>query len=652
VILHALTLDGVGPYADRQTLEFAHDERRPVTLVGGLNGTGKTTLIRSLFQILYGARALSELGRHRSYGAFLADSVNNERQEASLELALTVPGLANDARITVRRRWKANARSSSEQLDVFVGNAYDGELSESWDETIEQIAPLGVARLFFFDGEKIEALADLESAADSLRTAVGSLLGLDLVAQLQTDLVAVQRRVLRESPGAFSAELEKKQTTLDAALELAAGTGERVAALEAELATLEEEYERVRGAVRAVGGDLVAERAELEARAGEFADEEELAWVQLRELAGDALAPLALVPDLLGEVLATAEQSRESKVARDLDIVIAKRDSWLLDELEKLGGEGFESLESILADERKARRETEAAPAFHPNSSPEEIHAVRDERLTAWRFEVMQALDGLGEAVRHSDELDRRISKIPHDESVTMIIEQAQQTAARLEELHERVEGERKLLAANEAAAEAARGRRDAELARLADAEDSHERHQRVTRHAERARDTLGLLRTRIAQRHVGRISDFTMQCLELLLRKDRLIEGVAIDPETFAVSLFGDHGKIRPGSLSAGERQLTALSLLWALARAAGLPLPVVIDTPLGRLDAGHREHVVQRYLPAASHQVLVLSTDTEIDAELHAHLRPSIGAQRRLDNDAEGRTKIVDGYFELISA
>ncbi len=652
MILHALTLDGVGPYADRQTLEFAHDERRPVTLVGGLNGAGKTTLVRSLFQILYGARALSELGGYRSYGAFLVDSVNNERQEASLELVLTVPGLADDARITVRRRWKANARSNGEQLDVFVGDAYDGELSESWDETIEQIAPLGVARLFFFDGEKIEALADLESAADSLRTAVGSLLGLDLVAQLQTDLVAVQRRVLREARVDSSDELEKKQTALDAALELAASTGERVETLEAELETLEEEYERVRGAMRAVGGDLVAERTELEARAGEFADEEGLAWVQLRKLAGDALAPLALVPDLLGDVLATAEQSHESKVARDLDTVIAKRDIWLLDELARLGGGGFEQLESILADERKARRGAEAAPAFHPSSSPEEIQAVREERLTSWRFEVMQALDGLGEAVRRSDELDRRISKIPHDESVALLIEQAEQTAAQLDELRERVEGERKLLAANETAAEAARGRRDAELARLADAEDSRERAERVTRHAERARDTLGLLRTRIAERHVGRISDYTMQCLELLLRKDRLIQGVAIDPETFAVSLYGGRGEIRPASLSAGERQLTALSLLWALARAAGLPLPVVIDTPLGRLDAGHREHVVQRYLPAASHQVVVLSTDTEIDGELHALLRPSIGAQRRLDNDARGRTRILDGYLDLISA
>src|SRR3954454_17305885 len=106
MILHALTVDGVGPYAERQTLEFAHNARRPVTLIGGLNGSGKTTLIRSLFHVLYGARSLSALGQRRSYGAFLADSVNHDRDAAALELTLTIPGLCDDAAVTLRRQWR------------------------------------------------------------------------------------------------------------------------------------------------------------------------------------------------------------------------------------------------------------------------------------------------------------------------------------------------------------------------------------------------------------------------------------------------------------------------------------------------------------------------------------------------------------------
>jgi DNA sulfur modification protein DndD len=653
VILHSLTLDGVGPYADRQCLEFANDERKPVTLIGGLNGSGKTTLIRALFQVLYGARSLPELGSYRSYGAFLEDAVNKEREEASLELALRIPGFAEDALITVRRRWPATARSAGgEQLDVFVGDAYDEQLSESWDETIEQIAPLGVARLFFFDGERIEAVADLDSAAESLRTAVGSLLGLDLVSQLQADLVAVQRRALRVADSPSSATLEERQAELTAASELLSQAQRGLEGLRAELEEAEAEHEKLRTASRAAGGELVAERTSLEEQAEESGEREEGARARLRELAADPLAPLALIPGLLDETLKTAEQSEHSRVGRDLLKVLSGRDKWVLEEAKRLGIEDATAFKKALAEDRGARKGKGAAPAFHPVSSADAVRAAREEHLTDWRVEAIQAIDALDEVQRQTDDLDRQASKIPHDDSVKILLDAVEQSERRLRELRERLEGEEKLLSAAEQKVEATRSRRDAELARLAEIEDGRERHERINRHAERARETLALLDARIAERHVGRIADYAMQCLEQLLRKDRLIEGVEIDPRTFAVTLTGAHGTLQPGALSAGERQLTALSLFWALARAAGLPLPVVIDTPLGRLDAGHRRHVVERYLPAASHQVVVLSTDTEIDSDLHALLRPSLGAERRLDNDADGRTTINDGYLEVVAA
>lgn len=650
MILRSLTLDGVGPYADLQKLEFAVGERRPVTLVGGLNGAGKTTLIRSLFQALYGARALGELGSQRSYGAFLADAINHERTGAMLELNLVIPGLRDNNPITVRRSWGEKARS--DQLDVIVGEAYDEELSESWDETIEQIAPLGVARLFFFDGERIEALADLDSAAESLRTAVGSLLGLDLVSQLQTDLGAVQRRVLRAGNTVSTEKLEQRQAELDAAETILADARGETQALESELEAAEGEHRQAEAAARAVGGDLVAERGELEAKAEEAAEGEGVAWQRLRDLASDPFAPLGLVPSLLEGLAETAERDRQRKLGADLLDVLAERDAWLLAEIERLGLAEAEPLREKLAGDRRSRQEQGQGPPFAPLSSPEWLRSVCADRLTDWRVEVMRAIDSLDETLGQTDELDRRISKIPHDESVGELLAAMEESRRRVEELRERIQGALQHLAVAERKVEAARDRRDAEIVRLADAEDSGERQQRVTQHAERAKATLGRLSTRIAEQHVGRISAYTLQSLEQLLRKDRLIEGVEIDPESFEVTLFGAHGKLHPSALSAGERQLTALSLLWALARAAGRPLPVVIDTPLGRLDANHRQHVVKRYLPAASHQVVVLSTDTEIDGDLHGLLRPSIGAEQCLVTDAEGRTEIDDGYFELAAA
>src|SRR5262249_53914151 len=70
---------------------------------------------------------------------------------------------------------------------------------------------------------------------------------------------------------------------------------------------------------------------------------------------------------------------------------------------------------------------------------------------------------------------------------------------------------------------------------------------------------------------------------------------------------------------------QIFAIAMLWGLARASARPLPTVIDTLMARLNAAHRRHLVERYFPNASHQVIILSTDTEVDRHYYQLLQPA---------------------------
>jgi DNA sulfur modification protein DndD len=99
---------------------------------------------------------------------------------------------------------------------------------------------------------------------------------------------------------------------------------------------------------------------------------------------------------------------------------------------------------------------------------------------------------------------------------------------------------------------------------------------------------------------------------------------------------------------LSAGERQLLAVAILWGLGRAAGRPLPAVIDTPLGRLDSEHRTKLIEGYFPFASHQVILLSTDEEIAGAYYEKLRPWIAHEYRLQYCEERDVTTIEiGYF-----
>lgn len=150
-------------------------------------------------------------------------------------------------------------------------------------------------------------------------------------------------------------------------------------------------------------------------------------------------------------------------------------------------------------------------------------------------------------------------------------------------------------------------------------------------------------------KQHARKLEELILEGYQQLLRKRSLVARISIDPSTCGLTLLdAEEHVLPPERLSAGERQLLAVAMLWGLARASGRPLPVIIDTPLGRLDAGHRTHLVERYFPKASHQVILLSTDEEIHGQYFGMLRPAVGhCYRLVYDDAVGGTVIEKGYF-----
>ena len=87
---------------------------------------------------------------------------------------------------------------------------------------------------------------------------------------------------------------------------------------------------------------------------------------------------------------------------------------------------------------------------------------------------------------------------------------------------------------------------------------------------------------------------------------------------------------------------------MLDAPARTSGRRLPVVIDTPLGRLDSQHRSNLVTSYFPRASHQVILLSTDVEVDQSFYRELSPHVSHAFEIRYDsAEQASHLLEGYF-----
>lgn len=656
MLLKSISLHNFGAYRGHHEINLEPGSTaEPIVLFGGLNGAGKTTLLDALQLVLYGKRAQCAGRGNLSYVEYLRRSVNRSvapREGAAIEISFEAPFDGAQSQFRVLRTWEASKRDVNENLAVYCDGSYSRLLTERWDEIIEEIMPLEIASLFFFDGEKIEALADPDRAGLVIGTAIDSLLGLGLLQRLQTDLIALERRKRNIS---VNSEAREKLLALDQEVLLAesqqASAVQEQALRRSELDRAESALAQAREQFRQHGGEIFSKRADLERRRDELSAEDQETRQELIELAGSSL-PLRLVSELLDSVAAQSLKERQAKSAEALSEHVSDRDQRLL---KAIGS----TLSPHQTDLIRAFMETERAAQVAQTAIPRYLHLSNEAeaRLAfVWPHEIDRTASAaddllqLRSAVQSElEEIERMLAAAPESASigqlngaVEMASQQLGEASARYESASEQLDNARKVLEAAETKRERLERSVNLEL-------EGEEEAQRMIEHCNRTRSTIKRFRNALIEKHLSQIEIAVLQSLQSLLRKQRLVDDLRLDPQTFSLTLYDDESNvISPDRMSAGERQLLAVALLWGLARVSGRKLPMVIDTPLGRLDGTHRKLLAERYFPHASHQVLLLSTDEEIDDGLLELIRPAVAHSYELRyDDSNQSTTVCSGYF-----
>lgn len=654
MILDQLTVHDFGVYGGRQQVVLTPERDRPVILFGGLNGGGKTTLLDAFQLCLYGSAARLSNRNGHAYEDYLRRSIHKSapRTAASVELGFRHRTNGAEQSFTLVRSWAATKSGVREQFEVARDGQFDRLATEHWATQVEDFIPARIAHLFLFDGEKVEGYADLEAAPALVATAIQNLLGLDIVERLAMDLTSIERRhrTASKTP-AEQIQLEDLQTeirSVDAArvflAQSRAAAGNALDRARRENAEVEERYRRE-------GGTLYEQRASKEAELAARLRQLELSRRALQEVAG-GIAPLLLVSRLLSDVTYRDEQEEAGRRAREtLDVLAREHQSVLA---HPVVAALPQSARDLLAGDLEGRRRERESATNHPvvlgldTAARMELLAVRANQETT-REELSRLLEEERAVVRMVEELKAEVAAIPSHDAIAGLEAERATTQTALQAAEAEFKQKSEELAKIEGELASLRQREERLVEAEAKARFAQEDVVRMLRHSERVRSTLGRFRDAVVVRHVERIQALVLDSFRQLARKTNLVGDLRIDPVTFGLDLRdGDQRPLSAERLSAGERQLLAIAILWGLARAADRPLPTVIDTPLGRLDSEHRDHLVRRYFPRASHQVLLLSTDEEITGRHYAALRPAIGREYRLRFDeAEARTVIEPGYF-----
>lgn len=656
-----IILENFATYKGENTINLLPSSPdKPIILIGGENGCGKTSLLDAFQLVLFGPAAnCSNRGKH-SYDTYLERCINRDAPDnegARIKLTFQYFSCGILKRYSIDRKWFKKGNKIEKQFWVYeLTNdeiKYNAALSENWSDYVESFFPTQVAPFFFFDGEKIEALADFEKSGHLVHAAIHSLLGLNLVDQLEVDLITLEKR--KHKGNVF----ESEQGVIEALENQLENIATRIDELKTEVGQLTNHFDLLNNRLEAVdiefrqqGGELFETRFDLEKQL--HIQQKELIRQEdsLREIASGA-APLLLVKNLLRDIMVQTQVEENAHREQLLCEVLDLRDKEIINLLTKNVKQEniIKDITTYLLEDRNHRRKASHAERYLglDSDGQRDLSFLLENEFPTLEKTLPEKIASIKKIREDVETSSLSIASIPDESKLSGIIADR----ARLQEDISKCDISLKIT--NDEIERIQRQHEHKnielkrELTRAAQANFEQKDTQRLVQYASKARGTLEKFREKVVEKHIEKIEKLVLESFINLLRKKSLVKQLKIDRENYQVKLFNiNEDEIMPERLSAGERQLLATALLWGISQAAGKPLPTIIDTPMGRLDTSHRTNLIENYFPHASHQVLLLSTNEEIVGNYYKKLIPFISRTCLLShNESIGGTTVREGYF-----
>lgn len=664
MIFHRITLNNLFSYQGEQTFELAPKTNGDgrLTLVMGRNGFGKTSLLNAVKLLFLGTEDKAQR-RSMSRSAYVVgdgdkwSGVLNRQAKADGVTSCSVSieaGSPDRVQLVARRRWTISGDTfspDSEILEVEVdGQPLAGEAAEA---RLDEFLPRELVPFFFFDGEEIRYLAE---ASDVRRAeAMERLLSLSFVNGVESELAGLARDWRRAVlPAEIRAQIASEEARLTAIAKAVEALEAKVADLKEQQKEAQEQADRAQHKMeqlRRGGGlsDAAALEAEITAR------EERLQQLQnalAYEIAMDA--PLIANPGLVAACLGPLGQLVDKK-ARAADSVIEtlfkvlperlfteppqprdklseEQRQFYITKLSKiLDGFGISEDESTgLLESLDLSRARELLEKFRGVHSAIKVlredraHRLREisgmkAKLLDLKADRREAEFGSADvAAQYADyeeqytDLQQQIGKFSSE--IEKALEQADAKRAEDSDVKRRIRDLEKQV--HDAS------KMDNRLRIAVALRDSFKEYRQVRREAKREEIEAAL------NKH-----------FRTLMSGHGLVSEIKVD-EDFYLSFRDESGAaIGSGSISHGMRQLAVTALLWALKDVSGRPLPIIVDTPLARIDRENQENLLTHYYPNAAEQVIVLATDSEIDERKYDVVRPQVSRVYVLSNP-DGQT------------
>lgn len=686
------------------------DSDKNIILIGGKNGAGKTSLFLAIKIALYGSLAFGYLGINSHYIAKIKDCINFRsfqkkvvKAAVHVKISLMVEREIKEYEIT--RAWDCTGQKLVEKHYVILnGQKLEEQELNYFQNYLHGLIPPGLFDFFLFDGEQVGNIFSTSSYNVYIKNAVYTLCGLDIFEIIRKYTGGYIAKTANENEEELYSlyeklknttdELERKKNDLE---ELVIQEQEMLDQTKIDLIELETAFKNAGGITKAKRKALIKKYEEAELLKTELSAKIKIFM--------EGLMPFLIVREFTEKIVSQLDYEEKEEiyyyVQQKLNYDEIKT---FLERNGDIDKRTINSLIELIIEKFKPKGFQKGIQPMH-DLSKEEVGRVNAIIALVDDFDIQGMIDSIKQKKAASDcttEINRILKDAMSEEENNVFVEQENLLLKKKDELSQRLLDLQSQIDKTIVELQLAVQQRERVFQSLKDnAQNKHifELSSGVTK----------MMSALLSKKTVfirDRLESLIVTALHRIYRKDNLITHVEIGEdfqfnlyqyatyevtelnylmknlgkEAFA-SMIGKEGrkklfelfgvnsmiqlqqamnfadghaavdlykKIDLSRLSKGERQIFILSMYWAIIELSGKDIPFIIDTPYARIDAGHRKEISEKFFPNISKQVIILSTDEEINEEYYEILKPYIAKEFLLVNDeAQNRTFIEQHYF-----
>lgn len=664
--LNKIIIKNFGIYKGINEFVFNEKKGENVILIGGKNGSGKTTFLTAIKLAIYGPLIFGYKSINLSYMDFIRDKINiyslaNGEKDASVEIHFEIRNNGVLENYQILREWTINKKKIKESVLIYKNKKNLNEKQiEDFRYFIKRFLPPTLFDFFFFDGEKVNQYVLNRDFENNIKAAFMTLFNLDLFGMLKSDLL----KYLKQENVFSNLTNEEKiytQLTLDLNNQKNSVNSlqERIDYLKEKCKENKLHLEELQKEFTNHGGIVLEEREKLTQEILKM----EIEKKQLSESIKDNvtnLLPFFIQKKLFHEVMNQLQNEIEYK---EYLIIKDKLSERLIPNIINQLSEKF----SIHINEDDAINQfiLDLKNKINNQMKPSNLNLETFIPLHQLTNDQMKEIEELYKKVNsiNAQETTKKFNRINElyeliylnrkklefslkDDSLKEIVSKINEKTRLDEQINFEIKGnEEKMI-------EVIKFQKELEV----QLEKSEKRFYQAKKDENifSLVQKINLIISRYQEiqvkKYLNIVEEYFLEMFNSLMRKGKFLNSFKIDPTTFEMSMLNyNNNPIFKHSLSSGETQLFFLSLLWALLKASKAEVPFILDTLFGRLDHSHKENIIKKYLPVASKQVIILSTDTEIDKRYYEELQHLISQEYIINYDQKTNMVLIsDHYFK----